>query len=187
MLQRALNVWSASEHGYLDQARCHRPFINALSCRNPCPVAGRSAVRLCRCQGVCQTLIEDIADVLLGPVLTVAAHPEHDRVDAPTGVEPPVAGTVLLQELGSVALAMGGSLEQADLRAVVVGVVRRLQLVDHGHHVVATGRRVGDDHDAGHRPGSVTLSAKEIDILNSLLRRFDRPTRARRNRHLPLA
>jgi len=126
-------VWSASEHGYLDQARCHRPFINALSCRNPCPVAGRSAVRLCRCQGVCQTLIEDIADVLLGHELTVAAHPEHDCVDASTGVEPPVAGTVLLQELGSVALAMGGSLEQADLRAVVVGVVRRLQLVDHGH------------------------------------------------------
>jgi hypothetical protein len=53
--------------------------------------------------------------------------------------------------------------------------------------VVATGRLVGDDHDAGHRPGSVTLSAKEIDILNSLLRHFDRPTLARRNRHFPLA
>jgi hypothetical protein len=54
-------------------------------------------------------------------------------------------------------------------------------------HVVATGRDVSEDHEIGDRPGSITLSTKEQDALNGLLRRFDRPMLPRTKRHLPLA
>jgi hypothetical protein len=59
---------------------------------------------------------------------------------------------------------MGGSLEQADLRAVVVGVVRRLQLVDHGHDAgLAEGaQKLGDLLD---RPATqVAVLGGEADV-----------------------
>jgi hypothetical protein len=54
-------------------------------------------------------------------------------------------------------------------------------------HVVAAGRQLGDDPIAEDTQPSVSLSVRELDALNSLLGRFDRPTLPRRNRRLPLA
>ena len=69
-------------------------------------------------------------DVLVRPVLSCAADTEGDRGDAASGVEPPIAGTVLVQEVGRVALTLRGPPQLLDLRAVMVGVMRRVEVVD---------------------------------------------------------
>jgi hypothetical protein len=69
-------------------------------------------------------------DVLVRAVLAVAADPEGDGGDAASGVERPVAGAVLVQEVGRVALTLRGFPQLLDVRAVVVGVLRRIDVVD---------------------------------------------------------
>jgi hypothetical protein len=63
-------------------------------------------------------------------VLSAAADTEGDGGDAAAGVEGPVAGTVLVQEAGRVALALRGLPQLLDLPPVMVGVVRRVEVVD---------------------------------------------------------
>src|SRR5215813_14124072 len=81
--------------------------------------------------------------VLVGAVQPVAADAEDDGVRAPLVVETPVRGTVLAQEIGAVTLVAHGLLEAADLRAVPVGMVRRVGVVDRrGDARLAEGRQV---------------------------------------------
>src|SRR5262249_27352071 len=84
--------------------------------------------------------------VLVRAVQPVAADAEDDGVRAPLVVETPVRGAVLAQEIGAVTLVARGLLEAADLRAVPVGVVRRVSVVDdRGDARLAEGRQVGGD------------------------------------------
>jgi hypothetical protein len=69
-------------------------------------------------------------DVLVRAVLSCAADTEGDGGDAACGVERPVAGAVLVQEAGGVALTLRGPPQLLDLPAVMVGVVRRVEVVD---------------------------------------------------------
>ena len=70
--------------------------------------------------------------VFVGAVEAVAADAEDDGVDALLVVEASVCGAVLAQEIGAVSLVGHGLLEAADLWAVRIGVVRRINMIDRG-------------------------------------------------------
>src|SRR6266566_8955958 len=102
--------------------------------------------------------------VLVGAVQPVAANAEDDGVSAPLVVETPVRGTVLAQEIGAVALVARGLLEAAYLRAVPVGVVRWVSLIDHrGDAGLAEGRQIGGDLGSG-LAVQVGVLGREADV-----------------------
>jgi len=69
-------------------------------------------------------------DVLGGAVQAVTADAEDDSIDAPLVVEARVRGAVLAKEVAVVALASYDLLKHAHLRAVPVGVARRIGVID---------------------------------------------------------
>jgi hypothetical protein len=75
-----------------------------------------------------------------GPCCPAPPTPNATAAMPRPGVEPSVAGAVLVQKVGRVALTLRGSPQLLDLRPVVVGVLRRVDPVDgNGHAGLAVG------------------------------------------------
>lgn len=98
-------------------------------------------------------------------MLSVTPYTERDGSDAAFGGEPAVAGAVLVQEVGRIALALRGPAQPLNLRAVMVGVVGWVEVVDgdrdagltEGRCRRATGgfvRLIGPQFSASSGPGS---------------------------------